>query len=56
MQGFLIPNYPNTFILLIVKLRFYLLSISQRIDSFELCFGEDSRESLGLQGDQTNQS
>ena len=33
-----------------------LLLISQRIDSFELCVGEDSRESLGLQGDQTNQS
>ena len=28
----------------------------QRIDAFELWFGEDSRESLGLQGAQTSQS
>ena len=28
----------------------------QRIDAFELWFGEDSWKSLGLQGDQTNQS
>ena len=27
-----------------------------RIDAFELCVGEDSLESLGLQGDQTNPS
>ena len=27
----------------------------QRIDAFELWVGEDSRESLGLQGDQTSQ-
>ena len=28
----------------------------RRIDAFELWFGEDSQESLGLQGDQTSQS
>ena len=28
----------------------------QRIDAFELGFGEDSWESLELQGDQTSQS
>ena len=28
----------------------------QRIDAFELCVGEDSWESLGLQGDQTSPS
>ena len=28
----------------------------QRIDAFALCFGEDSRESLGLQGDPTSPS
>ena len=28
----------------------------QRIDAFELGAGEDSWESLGLQGDQTSQS
>ena len=28
----------------------------QRIDAFELCVGEDSRESLGLQGDLTSPS
>ena len=27
---------------------------SRRIDAFELWFGEDSRESLGLRGDQTS--
>ena len=27
----------------------------QRIDAFELCVGEDSQESPGLQGDQTTQ-
>ena len=27
----------------------------QRIDAFELCVGEDSLESLGLQGDQASQ-
>ena len=28
----------------------------RRIDAFELCVGVDSRESLGLQGDETSQS
>ena len=28
----------------------------RKIDAFELCFGEDSRESLGLQGDPTSPS
>ena len=28
----------------------------RRIDAFELCVGEDSRESLGLQGDPTSPS
>ena len=27
----------------------------QRVDAFELCVGEDSQESPGLQGDQTTQ-
>ena len=31
-------------------------AVCQRIDAFECGVGEDSREPLGLQGDQTSQS
>ena len=39
-----------------VRVRFVKKTERQRIDAFELWFEEDSRESIGLQEDQTSPS